>query len=58
MKNKSFVQSLFFRFADNTYMASEHAGTHMDARYHMWEEGWKVGEIPLSRFFTAGQSQF
>ena len=43
MKKKSFVQSLIFRFADNTYMTSEHVGTHMDAPYHMWEAGWKVG---------------
>lgn len=44
--------------ADNTYKASEHAGTHMDAPYHMYEEGWKLGEIPMCRFFAPGQSQF
>jgi kynurenine formamidase len=55
MKNKSFVKSFNFRYADNTYEASEHVGTHIDAPFHMVEDGWKVGDIPLHRFFVPGQ---
>jgi kynurenine formamidase len=58
MKNKLVVKSLNFRYADNVYEASEHVGTHIDAPFHMVEDGWKVGDIPLHRFFAPGQSNF
>lgn len=41
-------------YADNTYVSSEHTGTHMDAPYHMFEKGWKIEDIPLCRFFAPG----
>lgn len=41
-------------YATNTYEASEHVGTHVDAPYHFSEDGWKIGEIPLQRFFVPG----
>jgi len=41
-------------YAANTYEASEHVGTHLDAPFHFSEFGWKVGEIPLQRFFVPG----
>ena len=50
------VEFLNFRYADNTYEASEHVGTHLDAPFHMSEVGWKVGDIPLKRFFVPGRS--
>jgi kynurenine formamidase len=56
MKNKPFVKSFNYRYADNTYISSEHAGTHLDAPFHMVEDGWKVGDIPLQRFFVPGES--
>jgi kynurenine formamidase len=56
MKYKPYAKSFIFRFADNTYEASEHVGTHIDAPFHMVEDGWKVGDIPLQRFFVPGQS--
>jgi kynurenine formamidase len=56
MKNKTFAEFFNFRFADNTYNASEHVGTHIDAPFHMVEDGWKVGDIPLERFFVPGKS--
>ncbi|HSR69270.1 MAG TPA: cyclase family protein [Acidobacteriota bacterium] len=30
----------------NTFQAAEHGGTHLDAPYHFYEGGHKVGEIP------------
>ena len=56
MKNKTFVKSFNYRYASNTYESSEHVGTHIDAPFHMVEDGWKVGDIPLYRFFVPGQS--
>ena len=31
MKNKYFVKSFNYKYADNTYEQSEHVGTHIDA---------------------------
>ncbi|KAB0794141.1 hypothetical protein PPYR_13761 [Photinus pyralis] len=40
--------------AMNEYASAEHAGTHMDAPYHFVEDGWKVGQIPLSYLTAPG----
>jgi len=58
MKNNTFLKSFNYRYADNVYESSEHVGTHIDAPFHMVEDGWKVGDIPLHRFFVPGQSPF
>lgn len=42
------------RYAMNEFCAAEHGGTHLDAPYHFYEHGWKVGEIPLDRFVVKG----
>jgi hypothetical protein len=55
---KEFFYSLNFRYAANTYEASEHVGTHIDAPFHFYEEGWKIGDIPLERFFVPGEYNF
>lgn len=57
------VDSIPFRFtrkmstevyAANEFEVSEHGGTHFDAPYHFNKEGWKVGDIPIDRFFVNG----
>jgi len=58
IKTKPSVKSFNYRYASNEYESSEHAGTHLDAPFHMVEDGWKVGDIPLHRLFAPGQSQF
>jgi kynurenine formamidase len=41
-------------YAANTFCTPEHGGTHIDAPIHFAENGWTVGEIPLSRLFGPG----
>lgn len=36
-----------FFYATNTFITSEHMGTHLDAPYHFSTTGWKADEIPL-----------
>ncbi|XP_050432643.1 isatin hydrolase-like [Adelges cooleyi] len=45
---------------DGTWVRAEyfnmavHCGTHLDAPYHAYSRGWKLGEIPLERFIVEG----
>ncbi|KAF5293754.1 hypothetical protein FQA39_LY03239 [Lamprigera yunnana] len=41
-------------YAENDFAVSEHAGTHLDAPYHVLKSGWKIGDIPLSRLTGPG----
>ncbi|PSN48063.1 hypothetical protein C0J52_03430 [Blattella germanica] len=41
-------------FAVNTFKTAEHVGTHVDAPFHFDENGWKLGDIPLERFYSPG----
>lgn len=44
-----------FWFAANEFETAEHGGTHMDAPYHFNKQGWKIGDIPMKRFFGQGE---
>uniref|UniRef100_A0A1B6GKZ7 Cyclase n=1 Tax=Cuerna arida TaxID=1464854 RepID=A0A1B6GKZ7_9HEMI len=37
--------------ATNKLTTPEHGGTHIDAPYHFNPDGWKMGQVPLSRLF-------
>lgn len=39
----------------NEFCAGEHGGTHFDAPYHFYREGWTVGQIPLSNLIVPGR---
>ncbi|PSN48062.1 hypothetical protein C0J52_03431 [Blattella germanica] len=39
-------------YAANEFMTAEHCGTHLDAPYHFFREGWKVGDIPVSKLIV------
>lgn len=39
-------------YAQNEFKAGEHGGTHLDAPYHFFKQGWKVGDIPLSKLIV------
>nr|XP_022904033.1 uncharacterized protein LOC111416294 [Onthophagus taurus] len=41
-------------YATNEYCSGEHGGTHLDAPYHFYQQGWKVDDIPIERFFVQG----
>lgn len=41
-----------FFYSTNAFTTSEHMGTHLDAPYHFYTEGWKVDEIPLERLIA------
>ena len=44
-------ESSFF-YSTNTFITSEHMGTHMDAPYHFSTTGWKVDDIPLNHLIS------
>jgi kynurenine formamidase len=44
-------ESSFF-YSSNTFITSEHMGTHIDAPYHFSQTGWKVDEIPLKHLIS------
>ncbi len=44
-------ESSFF-YSTNTFITSEHMGTHLDAPYHFSPTGWKVDEIPLKHLIS------
>lgn len=44
-------ESSFF-YSTNTFITSEHMGTHIDAPYHFSTTGWKVDEIPLKHLVS------
>ncbi|KAF5285560.1 hypothetical protein FQR65_LT13194 [Abscondita terminalis] len=41
-------------YSAKEFRVAEHAGTHLDAPYHLDKEGWKVGDIPLSNLMGNG----
>lgn len=43
-------KSIFY--STNTFITSEHMGTHIDAPYHFFVTGWKVDEIPLRNLIS------
>lgn len=38
----------------NEFCAGEHGGTHFDAPYHFYKNGWTVGQVPLSNLIVPG----
>ncbi|XP_064596364.1 isatin hydrolase-like [Liolophura sinensis] len=43
-----------FRYESNSFSMAEHGGTHLDAPAHFWKGGWRVHDIPLTRFIGPG----
>ncbi|VEN56176.1 unnamed protein product [Callosobruchus maculatus] len=41
-------------YAMNDFCIGEHVGTHLDAPYHFYESGWKVGDVPPHRLVAKG----
>ncbi|CAF4106795.1 unnamed protein product [Rotaria socialis] len=41
-----------FFYSSNSFITSEHIGTHIDAPYHFYLTGWKVDEIPLKHLIS------
>lgn len=41
-----------FFYSTNAFVTSEHMGTHIDAPYHFFANGWKVDEIPLKHLIS------
>ncbi|KAI4457104.1 cyclase-like protein 2 [Holotrichia oblita] len=39
-------------YAMSEFCTGEHGGTHLDAPYHFYKYGWKVGDIPLQRLIA------
>ncbi|KAK5640972.1 hypothetical protein RI129_009519 [Pyrocoelia pectoralis] len=39
-------------YGSREFALAEHSGTHLDAPYHFYKNGWKVDEIPLSRLIA------
>jgi len=42
-------------YSTESFSLSEHCGTHLDAPYHFYQEGWKLDEIPLERMIAEGK---
>ncbi|CAB3235552.1 unnamed protein product [Arctia plantaginis] len=40
-------------YAANDFETGEHAGTHIDAPYHFYEQGKYVGDLPLERLIVS-----
>lgn len=43
-------------YITESFSVSEHCGTHLDAPYHFYLEGWKLDEIPLERMIAEGKN--
>lgn len=41
-------------YSTESFSTSEHCGTHLDAPYHFYQEGWTLDEIPLERMIIEG----
>ncbi|KAK5641143.1 hypothetical protein RI129_009690 [Pyrocoelia pectoralis] len=54
LTKKTIVDTPDLWYRANEYASAEHAGTHMDAPAHFDVNGWKIDEIPISYFLTAG----
>lgn len=42
-------------YSTQSFSMSEHCGTHLDAPYHFYENGWKLEDIPLERMIVEGK---
>lgn len=42
-------------YSTQSFSMSEHCGTHLDAPYHFYQEGWKLDDIPLERMVVEGK---
>lgn len=42
-------------YSTQSFSMSEHCGTHLDAPYHFYEDGWKLEDIPLERMVVEGK---
>lgn len=42
-------------YATESFSMSEHCGTHIDAPFHFYQFGWKLGDIPLERLIVQGK---
>uniref|UniRef100_A0A1B6DEI5 Cyclase n=1 Tax=Clastoptera arizonana TaxID=38151 RepID=A0A1B6DEI5_9HEMI len=47
-------QETLYWYAANSFSAPEHGGTHLDAPFHFYKQGWKVADIPLNRLLVQG----
>lgn len=41
-------------YSTQSFSVSEHCGTHLDAPYHFYQDGWKLNDIPLERMIVEG----
>ncbi|XP_060833795.1 isatin hydrolase-like [Rhopalosiphum padi] len=41
-------------YSTQSFSVSEHCGTHLDAPYHFYQDGWKLDDIPLERMIVEG----
>uniref|UniRef100_A0A2H8TZW7 Kynurenine formamidase n=1 Tax=Melanaphis sacchari TaxID=742174 RepID=A0A2H8TZW7_9HEMI len=41
-------------YTTQSFSVSEHCGTHLDAPYHFYQDGWKLNDIPLERMIVEG----
>ena len=41
-----------FFYSTNAFVTGEHMGTHIDAPYHFFVNGWKVDEIPIKNLVS------
>lgn len=44
-------------YSTESFSTSEHCGTHLDAPYHFYQQGWKLDEIPLERMVVDGNTR-
>jgi len=42
-------------YSTQSFSVSEHCGTHLDAPYHFYQDGWKLEDIPLERMVVEGE---
>nr|XP_018914526.1 PREDICTED: uncharacterized protein LOC109042313 [Bemisia tabaci] len=43
-----------FHYAMGEFSTPEHVGTHLDAPFHFWKDGWRLGQIPLKHLILPG----
>lgn len=42
-------------YSTASFATSEHCGTHLDAPFHFYQDGWKLENIPLDRMIAEGK---
>lgn len=47
--NETIPEHNRYWFAQYSFCMGDHGGTHLDAPFHFYDKGWKLGEIPLNR---------